>query len=574
LKAVDALLHDLARPQLAARAIAGVDSLERFSELFPVQGWRPVDADLQVSDVPGLVSLLGGAQLYGREPEVGVRELLQNAQDAVVARRVIDPGFSEGAVVVTLTEQAGEWTLEVRDNGVGMDEEVLVHGLLDFGRTGWRSSTVRAKFRGLASGGFQPRGRFGIGFFSIFMLGDDVEIITRRFDAGRTDARRLEFRGVAGRPLLTQVPVSERVPPGTTVRVRLKANPYEYGDGIFHRTPDENLWDLVQRLLPDSAVPVRTDEPGARPPITVVPFSTSSASAEEIFDRLYPPWQVSYVSPEQRSNLRSEFARLATEVLDSEGRRVGLAVLGHDLYFLSHYEYFGVVMVNGLHSDDHVFFAGYLDGKPSRASRDKVEFVAHVDGLREWLRSQVRVLRGEGLFTTARQIEFAHHFYRAFGELSDDHIIGMTSNGLVRVGDIESWAAGRDEVFLGLGPPLMWTARPPAVRDSVSGVEVALPDSCITMCNILLDPVLQDVFPSVRDKRYESARQDRSRTWQKRWWRLSGNLEGQFLKKLCHAWDCDIGDLLRPAEHRDWSDSASLGMPGLPPLRGIRLDRP
>jgi hypothetical protein len=91
LKKVDALLHDLGRPRLAARAVAGVDSPERFRELFPVRGWRPIDVMPAVTDVPGLIETLGGEQLYGQEPEVAVRELIQNAHDAMVARRRSTP---------------------------------------------------------------------------------------------------------------------------------------------------------------------------------------------------------------------------------------------------------------------------------------------------------------------------------------------------------------------------------------------------------------------------------------------------------------------------------------------------
>ena len=574
LKQVDALLHDLDRPRLAARAVAGVDSPERFSDLFPVRGWRPVDADVQISDVHALVAMIGGEQLYGREPEVAVRELIQNAHDAVLARRVIDPTFTGGSVTITLSETDGQWTLQVCDDGLGMDEEVLVHGLLDFGRTGWRTSTIRARFIGLASGGFRPKGQFGIGFFAIFMLGEEIEVITRRFDGGQTDARRLEFTGLTGRPLLTGIPPSELVPPGTTVRVQLKASPYDESTGIFHRTGDEELAALVQRLAPDSSVPVSVRELDGQVAATIGPFDTSSATAEEIFDRLYPPSKTGQLLEEQRESLRSEFARLATEVLDDTGRRLGLAVLGHDLYYLSQYEYEGVVAVNGLRADEHDFFAGYLDGKPSRASRDRVEFVADAAAMRRWLASQVQLLRDLEMFTASRQIEFAWTFHQAFGELPNDHVVGMTSDGLLTIGGIDPWVRQRDEVFLNFGSPLMWQSRPPGLRDVVTGIEASLPEGCVNICNISFSPIFDDVFPSNRDNRYRTARRDRDPTWQKRWWRLSGNLLGYFLRRVCESWSCDIGDLLAPVAHRNWTDHVDSGVAGVGPLRGFRLDRP
>ncbi len=203
LKAVDALLHDLGRDRLAARAVAGVDSPERFAELFRAQDWRPIDASVKVSDIPALVGTLGGQQLYGDEPEVALRELIQNAQDAVLARQTLQPDFPLGRVEIRLTRTDGDWFLEVRDYGTGMDEDTLVHGLLDFGTSGWSATSVRNRLPGLADGGFRPSGRFGIGFFSVFLLGDQVELITRRYDASLADARRLTFDGPSHRPLLT-----------------------------------------------------------------------------------------------------------------------------------------------------------------------------------------------------------------------------------------------------------------------------------------------------------------------------------------------------------------------------------
>src|SRR5690606_19726552 len=188
LKAVDALLHDLGQKRLAARAVAGVDSPERFAELFRVQGWRPIDATVKVSDIPSLVGTLGGRQLYGDEPEVALRELIQNAQDAVLARQTLQPDFPLGQVEIRLTRTDDDvparetltpycplgqvmfrltrtdddWYLEVLDSGTGMEEETLVHGLLDFATSAWSSTSVRHRLRGLADGGIRPSGRFGI----------------------------------------------------------------------------------------------------------------------------------------------------------------------------------------------------------------------------------------------------------------------------------------------------------------------------------------------------------------------------------------------------------------------------
>ena len=577
LKSVDALLHDLGRSRLAARAVAGVDSPERFAELFPVQGWRPVDTKLRISDVPALVGTLGGEQLYGREPEVAVRELIQNAQDAVLARTIIEPDFADGRVEVNLAEQDGGWVLEVRDNGIGMDEDILVHGLLDFGHSGWSTNQVRAKSPGLAGGGFQPKGRFGIGFFSVFMLGDDVELVTRRHNDASTDARRLVFTGLGKRPLLTALQPANRAAVGTTVRVALTVNPYDAG-GILRYTDNDRLSELIHRLVLGNSIPIHSREPDGREPRTLAPFDLSTGAPEDVFDRLYPPltdsWRIS--QEKQRLLLREAFTQRATELFDSTHRRIGLAVLGADLLYWSQLNYTGIVAVNGFLADEIRDFAGYLEGTPNRASRDKVDLVADRDEVRRWFASQEKQLRDTHKFSESIQLELGYTLHRAFGRFADDHCVGMTRQGLLRFGEVERWAAQRDEIFLTGGPPLTWHTRPPRVMHHNAGIEITLPENWFTSCAISYDQIFQDLFPLTlnSDPDFEFARYHTELTWEKFWWRVSGSIDGPFLRHVCRAWSCTIGDLLAPLARRHWNDVAYLDDPALGPVFGYRVQRP
>ncbi|MER6537221.1 ATP-binding protein [Streptomyces sp900105755] len=577
LKAVDALLHDLGRDRLAVRAVAGVDSPERFAEHFRVQDWRPIDATIKVSDVPGLVRSLGGEQLYGDEPEVALRELIQNAQDAVLARRALQPGFPDGHIEIRLSESDGSWCLEVRDNGVGMDEETLIHGLLDFGTSGWSSATVRNQLPGLAGGGFTPSGRFGIGFFSVFLLGDHVEVITRRYDAASRDARRLTFDGPSHRPLLTPLSAQGWIPEGTTVRITLRRSPNDV-KGLFQRTVDERLSELAQRLVLENAVPIHTWEPGAAAPETLSPFSLTTGTAEEVFDRLYPP-QIHgrrIAEEKQRLHLREDFVGQATELVDHHGRRIGLATLGNDLYYAGRGNYRGIVTVNGLLSDESICFAGYLAGQPSRASRDQAALVATQDEVRDWMHSQEQRLRGTGRFGDPVQLEQAYTLYGAFNGIAGDIAFAFTAQGLLRPADTADWVAQRNEVFLAFGLPLAMQTRPPRVFHYVSGQNVQLPDNWVITFNRVADAPLSEVFPPVmnRDADYEFARHHTTPTWQKTWWRMSGDLDGLFLRILCEAWSCTPEAVLAPVGRRHWSDSRHLDDESLGAVQGYLLQRP
>jgi hypothetical protein len=573
LKKVDALLHDLNRPQFAGRAVAGVDSPERFAERFPVSGWRPVDARMTVTDVPHLVETLGGEQLYGKEPRIAVRELLQNAQDATMARKSLDRDFTDDKIVVTLTESGGTWTLEVTDRGVGMDEDILTAALLDFGRTGWTSDAVRKKFAGLVDGGFRPKGRFGIGFFAIFMLGDNIEIVTRRIDTAPGDARRLRFQGVRNRPVLTPIPAEERTPIGTRIRAELTLSPYDT-NGIFAKTLDDRLDELVRYLCPEHTVPIRCLEPDRGMSTTLPPVDLHNASPAEVFDILYPPVDSGGANGEiQRQNLREEFVRRATEVADNDGNKIGVASFGEDLYLAGPRDIEGAILVNGFRGDDYPFFAGYMQGRPNRASRDKVELALSRAELHDWLASQETRMRTLDLLDPFTNMILNFQFYRAYRSLPEDFHVAFVGDDTLKLEEVSAWAAARDEVILSHGWPIAVMPRLLRLFHAPTGKIVILPKNWMFAGISIVRPVFDDVLGSASDTNYEFARHSPHNSWQKVWWRTSDTIKGLVLKLICAAWECEIGEILEPVEKRGWSDFADIGG-DIGPVPVYRLNRP
>ena len=229
---VDLLLQGRRREIFKARRVKGVGSPEIIARSVQTKGWRPVDARLQVTDVPRIVEQLGGSKLYGDNPTVALRELIQNAADAVQARRKFEGRSKDwGKISVGLiSEDKNSW-LVVEDDGIGMSENVLTGPLLDFGTSFWRSPLAMEEFPGLMAAGMHAIGRFGIGFFSVFMLGLVVRVYSRRCDKGKDAGRLLEFRdGTTARPILSPWP-KDPVPidGGTRVEVLLKKSPRESG---------------------------------------------------------------------------------------------------------------------------------------------------------------------------------------------------------------------------------------------------------------------------------------------------------------------------------------------------------
>jgi hypothetical protein len=239
LRSVHSLLKAQGLPTFAALSVKGAKFPHLVAKLVQTRGWDPVDTQLQVSDVKSLVSQLGGQRLYGSNLAAPVRELIQNAADACRMRRYTrdTDGEQRELIIVRLRrEESGDW-LDIEDNGVGMSTKVLTGPLLDFGRSFWRSSMFRKEFPGLLSKGVRSTGKFGIGFFSVFMLGQKVTVTSRKYDAGVAKTKTLDFHaGLRVRPILRAPNQTETLDEGGTRVSVLLDTGFDSVGGLLHQS--------------------------------------------------------------------------------------------------------------------------------------------------------------------------------------------------------------------------------------------------------------------------------------------------------------------------------------------------
>lgn len=227
LRAAESFMRDADRPTFAIRSVEHVSTPETFATNVRTSGWEPVNVAPKIGNVAKVIANLGGAKLYGDRPDLALRELIQNAADAVRALRALG-GIDqlEGKIEVALTSDGDSTWLHVTDTGIGMSRFVLTEVLLDFGNSLWSSDSLLSEIPGLASKDFKAVGQFGIGFYSIFMLGKQVSVTTRRYrraEEDKSDQWLLEFNsGLAGRPTLRQPgPSEELFRSGTKVSVKM-----------------------------------------------------------------------------------------------------------------------------------------------------------------------------------------------------------------------------------------------------------------------------------------------------------------------------------------------------------------
>lgn len=134
-----------------------------------------------------ILELLVGRNLYS-DPGVFVRELLQNAIDAVRTRVVQDSAFrlKDGRVVIhTWMDDSGYSWFRIQDNGTGMDQDIILNHFLKVGSSYYNSDRFKAETRKYgAKGGYTPISRFGIGILSCFMSDPEnnkLQMSTKRF---------------------------------------------------------------------------------------------------------------------------------------------------------------------------------------------------------------------------------------------------------------------------------------------------------------------------------------------------------------------------------------------------------
>lgn len=132
-------------------------------------------------DLRGIVEILSH-HLYS-SPQVYLRELVQNARDAVVARRLHDPNAPEGTIRVVV-DDAGT-TVRVIDDGIGLTEDEMRSVLATIGASSKRNDYAETRRQFL--------GQFGIGLLSAFLVADHIEVVSR--SARSADATTLQWVG-------------------------------------------------------------------------------------------------------------------------------------------------------------------------------------------------------------------------------------------------------------------------------------------------------------------------------------------------------------------------------------------
>ncbi len=140
------------------------------------------------ADVAKLLHLMVHA-VYS-DKDIFLRELISNAADACEKLRyeaIAEPALlaDDPQPRVTITADPDQRRLTIEDNGIGMTAHEMVEALGTIARSGTKAFMDRIAAN-KADEGTQLIGQFGVGFYSVFMVADHVDVISRK--AGHAEA--------------------------------------------------------------------------------------------------------------------------------------------------------------------------------------------------------------------------------------------------------------------------------------------------------------------------------------------------------------------------------------------------
>ncbi len=163
------------------------------------------------------------------ETDVFLRELISNASDACDKLRYEAIATPEllgdgGPLAIRIAPDTAAGTLTIGDTGIGMDRQELIDNLGTVARSGTRAFISRLS---QAQDGAGLIGRFGVGFYSAFMVADRIEVTSRR--AGSAEAWVWRCSGGQGFEVAAADDAQgKRVPRGTEIVLHLKEDAKRY----------------------------------------------------------------------------------------------------------------------------------------------------------------------------------------------------------------------------------------------------------------------------------------------------------------------------------------------------------
>jgi len=183
--------------------------------------------------------------LYSNK-EIAIRELVSNASDAADKLRfkALDDGKlyeGDSELKIKIGYDKNNRTITISDNGIGMNREDIINNIGTIARSGTKE--FLSQLSGDQSKDANLIGQFGVGFYSSFIIADEVTLETRR--AGSSEGFRWKSKGDGE----FTIEVIEKKTRGTDITLSLKKDEDEFLD-------DWRLREIVKKYSDHITLPI------------------------------------------------------------------------------------------------------------------------------------------------------------------------------------------------------------------------------------------------------------------------------------------------------------------------------
>jgi len=184
--------------------------------------------------------------------EIFLRELLSNASDAIdkiYYKALTDDSltFDQDSYYIKVTADKENRTLKIIDTGIGMTKEELENNLGTIAKSG----SLAFKKENELKDGYDIIGQFGVGFYSAFMVADEVTVISKAL--GSDEAYKWESKGADGYTIVA----TDKESVGTEIILKIKENTED--DNYDEYLEEYRLKGIIKKYSDFIRYPIKMD---------------------------------------------------------------------------------------------------------------------------------------------------------------------------------------------------------------------------------------------------------------------------------------------------------------------------
>ncbi|MDW8514760.1 molecular chaperone HtpG [Priestia flexa] len=217
------------------------------------------------------------------QKEIFLRELISNASDAIdkiYYKALTDDSlsFEKERYFIKLTADKEKRTLTIKDTGIGMTQEELENNLGTIAKSG----SLAFKAENEAKDGHDIIGQFGVGFYSAFMVADEVTVTSKAL--GSDTAYRWNSKGADG----YTIEPCKKAEVGTEIVLKIKENTEE--DQYDEYLEEYRLKAIVKKYSDFIRYPIKMDVTESKPK-EGSDSEFEQVTEEQVINSMVPIWR-------------------------------------------------------------------------------------------------------------------------------------------------------------------------------------------------------------------------------------------------------------------------------------------